>query len=150
MSGVVRDDRFLRRVDRAGLDLDPDRPRADGNRTRRLGRVPALARPRGLGDGAADPPRADARQGQILLFGGLSVAFAVVASRRTKAGANALNQGARGLVGRDYVLVAPIVSGEGHIRVNDTLWRVAGADAPLGARVRVTGVEGTLLTVVAA
>jgi membrane protein implicated in regulation of membrane protease activity len=89
-------------------------------------------------------------QGQILLFGGLSVAFAVVASRRTKAGANALNQGARGLVGRDYVLVAPIVSGEGHIRVNDTLWRVAGADAPLGARVRVTGVEGTLLTVVAA
>jgi inner membrane protein len=88
-------------------------------------------------------------QGQILMFGGLSVAFAVVASRRTKAGANALNQGAQGLVGRDYPLVAPIVAGEGHIRVNDTLWRVAGPDAPLGARVRVTGVEGTLLTVVA-
>ena len=86
-------------------------------------------------------------QGQVLLFGGLSVAFAVVASRRTRA-ANTLNQGAQGLVGRDYPLSAPIVAGEGHIRVNDTVWRVTGPDAPLGARVRVTGVEGTLLTVV--
>lgn len=86
-------------------------------------------------------------QGQVLLFGGLSVAFAVVASRRTRA-ANTLNQGALGLVGRDYPLSAPIVAGEGHIRVNDTVWRVTGPDAPLGARVRVTGVEGTLLTVV--
>ena len=79
---------------------------------------------------------------------GLSVAFAVVASRRTKNGPSALNQGAQGLVGRDYSLVAPIVAGEGRIRVNDTLWRVTGPDAPMGARVRVTGVEGTLLTVV--
>ncbi|MCK2053873.1 NfeD family protein [Methylobacterium sp. 37f] len=88
-------------------------------------------------------------QGQLLLFAALSVAFAVVASRRTQAGANALNQGAQGLLGRDYPLAAAIVDGEGHIRVNDTLWRVAGPDAPLGTRVRVTGVEGTLLTVVA-
>jgi membrane protein implicated in regulation of membrane protease activity len=87
-------------------------------------------------------------QGQLLLFAVLSVTFAVVASRRAKSGPNALNQGARGLVGRDYPLVAPIVAEEGRIRVNDTLWRVTGPDAPLGARVRVTGVEGTLLTVV--
>ena len=87
-------------------------------------------------------------QGQILLFGILSVLFAVVASRRSRA-ANTLNQGVQGLVGRDYPLAAPIVAGEGHIRVNDTLWRVTGPDAPLGTRVRVTGVEGTLLTVVA-
>ncbi len=88
-------------------------------------------------------------QGQILLFAVLSVLFTVVASRRTKPGPNALNQGAQGLVGRDYPLATAIVAGEGHIRVNDTLWRVTGPDAPLGARVRVTGVEGTLLTVVA-
>lgn len=88
-------------------------------------------------------------QGQILLFGILSVLFAVVASRRGRA-ANTLNQGAQGLVGRDYPLSAAIVAGEGQIRVNDTLWRVTGPDAPMGARVRVTGVEGTLLTVVAA
>ncbi|KQO65483.1 NfeD family protein [Methylobacterium sp. Leaf88] len=87
-------------------------------------------------------------QGQLLLFAVLSVAFAVVASRRNKDGPSALNQGAQGLVGRDYSLVAPIVAGEGRIRVNDTLWRVTGPDAPMGARVRVTGVEGTLLTVV--
>ncbi|WP_425339776.1 NfeD family protein [Methylobacterium platani] len=36
------------------------------------------------------------------------------------------------------------------MRVNDTLWRVSGPDAPAGTRIRVTGIEGTTLTVTTA
>ncbi|MFD0936463.1 NfeD family protein, partial [Methylobacterium trifolii] len=40
--------------------------------------------------------------------------------------------------------------GAGRIRFDDTLWRVSGPDLPAGARVRVTGMAGTVLTVAAA
>jgi membrane protein implicated in regulation of membrane protease activity len=33
------------------------------------------------------------------------------------------------------------------MRVGDTTWQVAGPELPAGARVRVVGVEGTLLRV---
>ena len=43
------------------------------------------------------------------------------------------------LVGREFTLIEAIVDGEGKAKVLDTVWRVAGANAPAGARVRVTG-----------
>jgi hypothetical protein len=87
---------------------------------------------------------------QLLLASGLAVAFVLVASRRAKGPASTLNRGAQALIGRECPLDAPITGGEGRVRFDDTIWRVAGSDAPAGTRVRVVGVEGTVLRVEAA
>jgi membrane protein implicated in regulation of membrane protease activity len=84
---------------------------------------------------------------QLLLFSGLAVALVLFASRRGRDPDATVNRGARGLIGREFPLDGPIVDGAGRVRFDDTIWRVAGPDAPAGARVRVTGVEGTLLRV---
>ena len=44
-------------------------------------------------------------------------------------------------------LVEPVKDGTGKVRVGDTVWLVHGSDAPAGASVRVTGVQGAVLTV---
>jgi membrane protein implicated in regulation of membrane protease activity len=55
---------------------------------------------------------------------------------------------AEALVGREFFLDQPIQRGFGVIRVDDSVWRVAGEDTSVGAKVRVTGVEdGSLLRV---
>ena len=59
----------------------------------------------------------------------------------------ALNRRGRQYIGRVFVLSEEILNGTGKIRVDDTTWRVTGPDLPEGARVRVTAVEGTALTV---
>jgi inner membrane protein len=46
-----------------------------------------------------------------------------------------------------YTLSEAIVQGRGKAQVGDGSWIVAGSDAPAGARVRVLGVEGTVLQV---
>ena len=58
-----------------------------------------------------------------------------------------LNQRGRGYVGQVFTLVEPISNGVGKARVEDTVWRVAGPELPLGAKVRVTAVEGATLKV---
>jgi membrane protein implicated in regulation of membrane protease activity len=58
-----------------------------------------------------------------------------------------LNRRGDALVGRVVVLEDPIVQGRGRVRIDDTVWRVEGADAPAGDRVRITGVDGALLRV---
>jgi membrane protein implicated in regulation of membrane protease activity len=58
-----------------------------------------------------------------------------------------LNQRGQALVGRVFTLEAPIKDGEGRIRVDDSSWRVTGADRFAGAKVRVVRVEGTTLVV---
>ena len=58
-----------------------------------------------------------------------------------------LNQRGQSLVGRVFTLEAPIKDGEGRIRVDDSSWRVTGADRFAGAKVRVVRVEGTTLVV---
>jgi membrane protein implicated in regulation of membrane protease activity len=50
-------------------------------------------------------------------------------------------------VGHTFTLPEPIVNGEGKINVDDTIWRVRGQDAPAGALVEVTGVDGIILKV---
>jgi membrane protein implicated in regulation of membrane protease activity len=52
-------------------------------------------------------------------------------------------------VGSEYTLVEPILQGFGKVRIGDTVWKVSGSDAPVGARVRVTGVDGAVLRVTA-
>lgn len=89
-------------------------------------------------------------QAQLVLFAVLAVAFVVMAQKRMTGRPNALNRGARDLIGREFRLDAAIAGGVGRVRINDTLWRVAGPDAPAGTRVRVTGIDGTVLTVTTA
>jgi membrane protein implicated in regulation of membrane protease activity len=89
-------------------------------------------------------------QAQIVLFAVLSVGLVVVAQKRMTGRPNSLNRGAQGLIGQEFHLDAAIANGLGRIRVNDTLWRVSGPDAPAGTRIRVTGIDGTVLTVTTA
>ena len=58
-----------------------------------------------------------------------------------------LNRRGHQYVGRVFTLDAPIVNGAGKIRVDDSTWKVLGADAPAGHLVRVVGVDGTVLRV---
>ena len=48
---------------------------------------------------------------------------------------------AHGLMGREFYLDSPIERGFGAIRVDDTVWRVAGDDMPAGTQVRVVAIE---------
>jgi membrane protein implicated in regulation of membrane protease activity len=58
-----------------------------------------------------------------------------------------LNRRAEGYVGREFTLDKPIVGGVGTIRIDDTVWRVMGADCPAGSRVRIARAEGADLLV---
>ena len=58
-----------------------------------------------------------------------------------------LNLRASRLTGRTFVLSEPIVEGAGRVRIDDTVRQVRGPDAPAGARVKVTGADGAILTV---
>lgn len=58
-----------------------------------------------------------------------------------------LNDRAARLMGEVLTLVEPIVDGHGRVKVGDGVWTCRGPDAPKGAKVRVTGADGTTLTV---
>lgn len=49
--------------------------------------------------------------------------------------------------GRVVVVEDAIVGGRGKVRVGDTTWQAKGPDTPKGARVKVTGNDGTVLLV---
>ena len=61
-----------------------------------------------------------------------------------------LNKRAEAMIGRVFTLEKPIIDGAGTVRIDDTIWRVAGPDAPAGSRVKVVQVDGANLTVAAA
>ncbi len=93
-------------------------------------------------------------QAQLLMFA-LFAAAAVPLWRRQARGAPAagnpfLNKRAEALVGRVFTLEKPIIDGSGTVRIDDTIWRVAGPDTPAGSRVRVVRADGASLTVAAA
>jgi len=58
-----------------------------------------------------------------------------------------LNRRSDAFVGQVFTLDKPIVNGSGTVRIHDTVWRVAGPDAPAGHRVKVTGTDGPTLFV---
>jgi len=95
-------------------------------------------------------------QMQILLFA-LFAAAAVPLWRRLARNSAAvslsnpfLNRRADALVGRVFTLEKPIVDGSGTVRIDDTVWRVAGPDTPAGSRVRIVQADGASLTVAVA
>ncbi len=92
-------------------------------------------------------------QTQLLMF----AVFAAVAVPVWRGLANSnvsasnpyLNKRADALVGRVFTLEKPIIDGAGTVRIDDTIWRVAGPDAPAGSRVRIVRADGANLTVAA-
>jgi membrane protein implicated in regulation of membrane protease activity len=50
-------------------------------------------------------------------------------------------------IGQSIVLEAPINNGSGSIKLGNRQWEVRGPNLPAGARVRVTGVDGTVLLI---
>ena len=91
-------------------------------------------------------------QMQLVLFSVLSV-ISVVAGRSwfsrhpIKTDQPTLNRRGEQYIGRVFTLDEPVVNGTGKIRVDDTTWKINGADCAAGTRVRVTGVNGTVLLV---
>lgn len=91
-------------------------------------------------------------QWQLVLFAVLSLAAAMLARRYLRGGEAEtdqplLNRRAQQHVGRSYVLAEAIENGRGKVRIGDSVWRVEGPDLAQGQRVKVTGVEGTVLQV---
>jgi len=89
---------------------------------------------------------------QALIFAALAVASVVLgrtAFARPGSTQNdrRLNRRAESYIGRMFTLDGAIVDGRGRLKVDDTVWPVAGPDLPAGTRVRVTGVDNTLLRV---
>lgn len=90
--------------------------------------------------------------GQLLGFTAWSV-IAVLAGRRWYADTRPesadplLNDRVARLLGDVVTVTQAIDGGRGRVRVGDSEWIAIGADAPVGARVRVTGVRDTALVV---
>lgn len=92
-------------------------------------------------------------QMQYILFS-LFCVLAVLAWRKfRKTEANietdqpALNQRNRKYIGRTLALSEAIEGGVGKVKVDDTIWKVAGEDAPTGTKVKIVSAEGSLLHV---
>jgi inner membrane protein len=71
----------------------------------------------------------------------------VMRRRKPPADAPFLNQRGDALIGHQFELADPIENGFGRVRIDDTVWRVSGLPAKKGARVRVTGIDGSTLKV---
>src|SRR5258708_2751446 len=61
-----------------------------------------------------------------------------------------VNKRADALVGGVFTWEKRIIGGAGRGRIDDTIWRVAGPDAPAGSRVRIVQADGASLTVTTA
>ena len=91
---------------------------------------------------------------QLIAFAAFSIAAVPVWRRLARARSSApehdfLNRRSAALVGRVFTLEKPIQDGVGTVRVDDTVWRVAGPDTPAGSRVKVVRADGASLTVAA-
>jgi membrane protein implicated in regulation of membrane protease activity len=93
-------------------------------------------------------------QTQLLMFAVFAAAAVPVWRRLARSGGAGshpfLNRRAAALVGRVFTLEKPIVDGWGTVRVDDTIWRIAGPDTPAGSKVKVVKADGAKLTVAAA
>ncbi|MBK8374591.1 NfeD family protein [Sphingorhabdus sp.] len=89
---------------------------------------------------------------QVALFAVLSVLTVYAGKRFLKdnpieSDDPALNDKGARLTGEIVTVVEAIENGRGRVRVGDSEWNARGADAAIGARVRVTGADGAVLLV---
>jgi len=90
---------------------------------------------------------------QVLLFAALSLLTACYWWRRQRSAARpsdqpGLNMRGQELIGRTLLVTDAIVDGRGKVKVGDGVWLARGPDVPAGSRVKVTGLDGTVLLVV--
>lgn len=89
---------------------------------------------------------------QLVLFGIASI-VAVLAWRKYRESRPVttdqpnLNRRGQQYVGRVFSLSEPITNGVGKVTVDDSTWKVKGPDLPVGAHIKVTGVDGVVFTV---
>jgi membrane protein implicated in regulation of membrane protease activity len=89
---------------------------------------------------------------QFVLFGVLSVLTAVFWWKRQRSNLSTsdqpgLNVPGQQLLGRVLVVSTAISGGRGKVQVGDSVWLAQGPDAQAGTRVKVTGIDGTVLQV---
>ncbi len=89
---------------------------------------------------------------QLLIFALFSVADILAARffllrHPIKTDQPTLNRRGEQYIGRVFTLAEPINNNEGKIRVDDSTWKIHGADCPAGTQVRVTGVDGVVLLI---
>lgn len=89
---------------------------------------------------------------QVIIFGVLSVVTLVLYKKHQKSNPTVndepnLNRRGEQYVGRIFTLEEPIVNGVGKVKVDDSTWKVRGSDMPVGMKVRVMSVEGTVFNV---
>jgi membrane protein implicated in regulation of membrane protease activity len=89
---------------------------------------------------------------QALIFAVLAVASVVLgrmafAPARSQKKKPRLNRRAETYIGRTFTLDGAIVDGRGRLKIDDSVWLVAGPDLPAGTHVRVAGAENTSLRV---
>lgn len=58
-----------------------------------------------------------------------------------------LNRRGEQYVGRIFTLSEPVNDGVGKIKVDDSMWKIAGDDCPAGSKVKVIEADGALLKV---
>ena len=90
---------------------------------------------------------------QWVLYGALSLVGIVLWLKfgrkmiNTKTDSPFLNKRAERFVGREAALEEAIDQGFGRVKMDDTTWRVSGADLPKGSRVKIIGHDGVVLKV---
>lgn len=89
---------------------------------------------------------------QLLLFSVFSIISILVWRKYFRVRASdtdqpTLNRRGEQYVDRVFTLEHPIVNGLGKIRVDDSTWKIEGEDCEAGTRIKVTGVDGTVLRV---
>lgn len=88
-----------------------------------------------------------------LLFAALSLLTAFYWWRRQRSVARpsdqpGLNMRGQELIGRTLLVTDAIIDGRGKVKVGDGVWLAKGPDTGVGTRVKVTGLDGTVLLVV--
>ena len=91
-------------------------------------------------------------QFQLVGFGVLSIILVMLGRRyfsfaRANQDAEVLNVRAVSMVGSVYLVVEPIIAGQGRVKVGDSSWGVTGPDSATGTRVRVISADGATLVV---
>lgn len=89
---------------------------------------------------------------QVIIFGVLSVVTVVMYKKHKRENPTVndephLNRRGEQYVGRIFTLDEAIVNGVGKVKVDDTTWKVKGSDLPVGSKVRVMSVDGTVFIV---
>ena len=88
---------------------------------------------------------------EMVMFGVLSIASFLVWKRFRPVNIGSdqpsLNRRGHSYVGRTFTLASPIVNGVGKLHVDDSQWRISGADAEAGTQVKVVAVDGATLKV---